>query len=122
MLQADNLSVWRGFNCLFQDLCWAVPEGSALLVRGPNGAGKTTLLRIIVGLSDAESGRMLWHGAPLPESRRIRPGRSSRFRPSSNAATVNMTAPVASEPTASVACFISGYSSPQLTTARKRQR
>lgn len=69
MLQADNLSVWRGFNCLFQDLCWAVPEGSALLVRGPNGAGKTTLLRIIVGLSEAESGRLLWHGAPLPETR-----------------------------------------------------
>lgn len=69
MLQAENLGVWRGFNCLFQELCWAVPEGSALLVRGPNGAGKTTLLRIIVGLSDAESGRLLWHGAPLPETR-----------------------------------------------------
>jgi heme exporter protein A len=62
MLDARNLTLWRGENCLFEDLSFRVPEGSALVLRGPNGAGKTTLLRVLCGLSSVESGEISWNG------------------------------------------------------------
>jgi heme exporter protein A len=65
LLQAEDLSLWRGGNCLFEHLSFAVVPGAALLVQGPNGAGKTTLLRVLCGLTRPESGRVLWQGGAL---------------------------------------------------------
>jgi ABC-2 type transport system ATP-binding protein len=41
---------------------------------GPNGAGKTTLMRIVLGVLAADSGRVLWHGAPIDAEARRRIG------------------------------------------------
>jgi heme exporter protein A len=68
LLQAENLTLWRGANCLFEKLSFDVPPGTALLVRGPNGSGKTTLLRVLCGLTRPESGRVIWTGA-APDDR-----------------------------------------------------
>ncbi len=71
MLEARKLSLWRGANCLFQDLSFEVPPGNALLVRGANGTGKTTLLRVLCGLTRPEDGRVCWNGVNIEKEPEI---------------------------------------------------
>jgi len=68
-LTASDLTLWRGPNCLFEDLSFEVDAGSMLLVRGPNGSGKTTLLRVLCGLTRPEAGRVEWRGAAIEKNR-----------------------------------------------------
>jgi ABC-2 type transport system ATP-binding protein len=49
---------------------FAVSAGEVIGVIGPNGAGKTTLLETIAGVLPADSGEVIWRGAPLPQARR----------------------------------------------------
>jgi sulfate/thiosulfate transport system ATP-binding protein len=42
-----------------QDVSVAIPEGSLTALLGPSGSGKSTLLRVIAGLEQTESGRVL---------------------------------------------------------------
>jgi heme exporter protein A len=65
VLQAEDLSIWRGERCLFQQLSFQLAPGEQLVLRGDNGAGKTTLLRILAGLTRPESGVLRWHGVAL---------------------------------------------------------
>lgn len=65
MLTGAGLTLWRGTTCLFEDLSFAVPAGSVLVIEGPNGAGKTTLLRVLAGLTSTESGVVQWAGEDL---------------------------------------------------------
>jgi heme exporter protein A len=62
MLTAKGLAMWRGDQCLFRALDFAVPAGSATQVTGPNGSGKTTLLRVIAGFLRPETGTLAWEG------------------------------------------------------------
>lgn len=62
MLAGAGLTLWRGTTCLFEDLSFVVPAGTALLIEGPNGAGKTSLLRVIAGLTLPECGTVTWDG------------------------------------------------------------
>lgn len=67
LLTGTDLTLWRGANCLFDQLSFSAAPGGALLIRGPNGSGKTTLLRVIAGLTLAEEGAVQWQGRPLSE-------------------------------------------------------
>ena len=67
LLTGTGLTLWRGANCLFDQLSFSATPGGALLIRGPNGSGKTTLLRVIAGLTLAEEGAVQWQGRPLSE-------------------------------------------------------
>lgn len=67
LLTGTGLTLWRGANCLFDQLSFSAAPGGALLIRGPNGSGKTTLLRVIAGLTLAEQGEVRWNGRPLSE-------------------------------------------------------
>lgn len=49
---------YRGVPVL-HDACFHVHEGEFAVLVGPNGAGKTTILRLILGLAEAASGRVL---------------------------------------------------------------
>ena len=42
-----------------------VDEGEFVCLLGPSGCGKTTLLRVIAGLIEADSGRILLKGADI---------------------------------------------------------
>jgi sulfate transport system ATP-binding protein len=42
-----------------QDVSVSIPEGSLTALLGPSGSGKSTLLRVIAGLEQPESGRVL---------------------------------------------------------------
>jgi len=68
-LTATDLTLWRGPNCLFEDLSFKVAAGSLLLLRGPNGSGKTTLLRVLCGLTRPETGHVEWRGESIEKNR-----------------------------------------------------
>ncbi len=68
-LDARGLTLARGARCLFSDLSFTVPAGSALRVTGANGAGKTSLLRVLGGLSRPDAGKVEWRGASMASHR-----------------------------------------------------
>jgi heme exporter protein A len=68
-LTATDLTLWRGPNCLFEDLSFKVAAGSLLLLRGPNGSGKTTLLRVLCGITRPETGHVEWRGESIEKNR-----------------------------------------------------
>ena len=69
MLTTRQLTLWRGYRCLFEDLQFEIGSGRVGVVRGPNGSGKTTLLRVLAGLTRAETGEVLWRGQNIEADR-----------------------------------------------------
>ena len=80
-------SLTRRFGDLtaLDDLSFSVAAGQVVGFLGPNGAGKTTTMRAVFGLTDPESGQVLWEGQPIthevrrrfgymPEERGLYPG------------------------------------------------
>jgi NitT/TauT family transport system ATP-binding protein len=55
----------------------AINTGEVLAILGPSGSGKSTLLRILIGLLEPTSGKVLVHGQPLVG---INPGVSLVFQ------------------------------------------
>ncbi len=70
MLEARELTLWRGPNCLFERLSFSLGTGTALVLRGPNGSGKTSLLRVLCGLTLPEEGVISWAGEHRPDGLR----------------------------------------------------
>jgi heme exporter protein A len=56
VLSARDLSCEKQDRILFEHVDLHIAAGELVLLRGENGAGKTSLLRILVGLSQAQSG------------------------------------------------------------------
>ena len=64
-LEAQHLAGTRGAARLFEDVSFRLDAGDVLFVRGPNGSGKTTLLRVLAGLTQPSSGRVVVDGEPM---------------------------------------------------------
>ena len=63
LLQVENLvKTYPGVRAV--DDIFTVGEGSCFGLLGPNGASKTTTLEILEGITGADSGRVLYRGAP----------------------------------------------------------
>ena len=58
-LMAEELSKSYGSLEVFTDVDLAIDRGSRVVVLGLNGAGKTTLLRILGGLDESDTGKVL---------------------------------------------------------------
>jgi ATPase subunit of ABC transporter with duplicated ATPase domains len=63
---AEELSKSYGSLEVFTDVDLAIDRGSRVVILGLNGAGKTTLLRILAGLDEPDTGRVMpGHGLKL---------------------------------------------------------
>ncbi len=74
MLELIEISKRFGELTALEDVSFAVPEGSMVGFVGPNGAGKTTAMRIVLGVLEAYSGRVLWRDSPIDAVARRRFG------------------------------------------------
>lgn len=57
-IRFEDVSKSFGHELLFQNVNTIVPNGERVVLVAPNGTGKSTLLRLIMGLQDADSGRI----------------------------------------------------------------
>jgi len=67
MLAAEALCFHRGDEAIFGPMEFLLDAGQVLMVEGGNGSGKTSLLRVLAGLLEPSSGRVLRHGRPLDD-------------------------------------------------------
>jgi ABC-type Fe3+/spermidine/putrescine transport system ATPase subunit len=56
-----------GKTSVLEDISFDVAEGEALVLLGASGSGKTTILRIIAGLEQPYTGKIILHGKDVTE-------------------------------------------------------
>ena len=69
VVTVDKLALHFGERALWEDLSFELGRGEFLAVLGPNGTGKTSLIRILLGLLEPSSGRVLVNGRAPREAR-----------------------------------------------------
>ncbi len=73
--QVDRVSKKYDGTIVVRDVSFSLQEGKILCLLGPSGSGKTTLLRLLAGLEEPDSGRLLFNGrnmaATPPHKRRF---------------------------------------------------
>jgi ABC-2 type transport system ATP-binding protein len=74
VLRLEGLRKSYGETVALDGVSFDVEAGQMFGFVGPNGAGKTTLMRIVLGVLAADSGQVLWHGAPIDAEARRRIG------------------------------------------------
>ena len=87
MLELQNIcyrvSTPEGEMDILRDISITIPDQRLMVFTGPNGGGKTTLAKIIMGLVQPTSGRILYNGqdvTPLSITDRARLGISYGFQ------------------------------------------
>ncbi len=69
MLELDGITFTlpprSGGHTLLEDISLTIPPGSFVAVIGPSGCGKSTLLKVISGIEEESSGRLLWQGQQI---------------------------------------------------------
>jgi manganese/zinc/iron transport system ATP- binding protein len=70
-IEVFDLTVAYGATPVLWDVDLTVPSGVLMGIVGPNGAGKTTLIKAILELVRPAAGRVLIHGRPYSEQRRL---------------------------------------------------
>ncbi len=59
MIRLENASVVFQGRSLFSNVNWQITEGHRIGLVGVNGSGKSTLLKLITGMQEADSGRII---------------------------------------------------------------
>ena len=49
ILEIEQVTVYRGDTCVFEDFSFTLDEGEHTAILGPNGSGKSTLLKLLAG-------------------------------------------------------------------------
>ena len=69
MLQVEHLSYdvqEEGRQAeILNDISFSVADGEMLVITGPNGGGKSTLAKLLMGINEASSGRILLNGTDI---------------------------------------------------------
>ncbi len=74
MLELDDLHKSYGDLTALDGVSFTVPRGTIFGFVGTNGAGKSTAMRIVLGVLEADSGRVRWEGRDLDVATRRRIG------------------------------------------------
>ena len=59
MIQISSLTKAFGNRVLFENVTWQISDRDRVGLCGPNGAGKTTLLRMLAGLEEPDTGKVI---------------------------------------------------------------
>lgn len=62
MLELKHVGKTYADHRVLDDINLAIEDGQIVSVLGPSGGGKTTLLNILLGITDATDGQILWNG------------------------------------------------------------
>src|SRR2546423_1870894 len=62
-----GVSKMFGKTVVLEDIDFDVAEGESVVLLGASGSGKTTILRIIAGLEEPNTGRVILHGKDVTE-------------------------------------------------------
>ncbi|MDD3794876.1 MAG: ABC transporter ATP-binding protein [Lachnospiraceae bacterium] len=65
MLELKNIKKAFGGTTILNDVTLDVQDGEIISILGPSGSGKTTLLNLILGITDIDSGKLLYNGQDL---------------------------------------------------------
>ena len=65
MLQLKNISKSYDGITILKNINLEIEKGEIVSILGPSGSGKTTLLNLILGLVDADSGKIICDGKDL---------------------------------------------------------
>lgn len=65
MLELRNISKKFGDREILSDISLEIEKGEIVSILGPSGCGKTTLLNLILGLTDASAGQLIYDGEDL---------------------------------------------------------
>jgi ABC-2 type transport system ATP-binding protein len=74
VLELSHLSKRYGQLEALRDLSFTARPGEIFGFVGANGAGKTTTMRVVLGVLEADSGSVIWDGAPITFAARRRIG------------------------------------------------
>lgn len=74
VLELSHLTKRYGQLEALRDLSFTVRPGEIFGFVGANGAGKTTTMRVVLGVLEADSGSVVWDGAPITFAARRRIG------------------------------------------------
>ena len=65
MLKLQNIKKSYGDNVILNNINLEINDGEIVSILGPSGSGKTTLLNLILGLTDADSGKIEFNNKDL---------------------------------------------------------
>ncbi|MDD2981294.1 MAG: ABC transporter ATP-binding protein [Hespellia sp.] len=65
MLELKNIKKAFDGTTILNDITLDVQDGEIISILGPSGSGKTTLLNLILGITDIDSGKLLYNGQDL---------------------------------------------------------
>lgn len=65
MLELKNIKKSFGRTTVLEQINLSIEDGEIVSILGPSGSGKTTLLNLILGITEADEGSILYNGADL---------------------------------------------------------
>ncbi|MCQ2983164.1 MAG: ABC transporter ATP-binding protein, partial [Treponemataceae bacterium] len=65
MLQIQNLKKAYGKQVILDGISLDIGDSEIVSILGPSGSGKTTLLNIILGITDADDGSLIFDGSDI---------------------------------------------------------
>ena len=67
MLELKDITKSFGDTHVLNGISLTLDSGQIMSILGPSGGGKTTLLNIILGITDATSGQIIYNGEDLTD-------------------------------------------------------